>query len=154
LTERIHIFPRFEVSVCHDLFICVWFDCHNASTCDMTRSDPYPAIATIPFKSVRLRPRGRDSKRKSQLAEFTICLVINSVISLHLLLRKDKALRHEFPYCRHCPYMFRVRKLQFLVQKLQCHGNDLFDEHGLAFHMLRATCPISFAAGIQGHSGT
>jgi len=120
LTERIHIFPRFEVLVWHDLFICVWFDCHNASTCDMTRSDLYPAIATMPFKSVRLRPRGRDSKRKSQLAEFTICLVINSVISLHLLLRKDKALRMFCLYMYNW-YVSRVTwHLQFLVEKLQC----------------------------------
>jgi len=64
LSECIHMFRRFGVSVWHDLFMCVWLNCHNASTCDMTRSDLYPAIATMPFKSVRLRPRGRDSKRK------------------------------------------------------------------------------------------
>jgi len=139
LSERIHIFRRFAVSVWHDMtYLCVWLDCHNASTCDMTRSDLYPAIATMPFKSVRL------SKRKSQLAEFSVCLVINSVILLHLLLRKDNALRpFPGPLYAYNRYVSRVRKLQFLVEKMQCvHvGNDLFYEHACHTHThVRCVC--------------
>ena len=158
MSEHIHMLRRFGVSVWHDLFICVWFDCHTASTCDMTRSDLYPAIATMPFKSVRLRPRGRNSKRKSQLTEFTVWLVINSVIFLQPLLRKDNALR-PFPgplyIYAHNGYVSRVRRLQFLVQKLQCvHVMAticLTNKHVTCSELV--TCPVSFVAGIEGHSG-
>jgi len=142
------MFRRFGVSIWHDLFICVWLDCHNASTCDMTRSDLCPTIATMPF----IRPRGRDSKRKSQLAEFSVCLIINSVILLHLLLRKDNALRPcPGPLYAFNGYVSTVRQLQFLVEKLQC-------VHVMATicltntHVTRSelvTCSVSFATGIQ-----